>query len=105
MLQYRSTILAFAAALALSLSPLALAQQTAPSAAQVEQLQAQLADMQKEMAAMRKTIESSADIPAEKRQMMGQHMGQMEKNWQGMHDQCCMMNPAGCSQMGTAGRQ
>lgn len=97
----RSTALAFVTSLALSLPPLALAQQAAPSAAQVEQLQAQLADMQKEMAAMRKTIEGSADIPAEKRQMMGQHMGQMEKNWKGMHDQCCMMNPAGCSHMGT----
>lgn len=105
MLQYRSAILALATTLALSLPPLALAQQAAPSAAQVEQLQAQLADMQKEMAAMRKALEGSGDIPAEKRQMMQQHMGQMEKGWRQMHDQCCMMNPANCPGMGAASRQ
>jgi len=105
MFQHRSTILALVTTLALSLPPLALAQQAAPSAAQVEQLQTQLAEMQKEMAAMRKTLEGSGDIPAEKRQMMGQHMGEMQIHWQGMHDQCCMMNPAGCSHMGATSQQ
>ncbi len=100
MFQSRSIILALVATLIFSLPLVALAEQAAPTTEQVEQLQAQLAEMQKEMAAMRKTIESSADIPAEKREMMGRHMGQMEKNWKGMHDQCCMMNPTGCSHMG-----
>lgn len=89
MFQHRSTILALATILALSLPPLALAQQAAPSAAQVEQLQTQLAEMQKEMAAMRKTIESSTDIPAERRQMLEQQMGGMQGHWQHMHDTCC----------------
>jgi hypothetical protein len=101
----RSTALALVAILALSLSPLALAQQAAPSAAQVEQLQAQLTEMQKEMAAMRKALEGSGDIPTEKRQMMQQHMGGMERYWKGMHDQCCMMNPAGCSPRGSMQHQ
>lgn len=99
MFQNRSTVLALVATLALSLPTLVLAEQAAPSAAQVEQLQAQLAEMQKEMAAMRQAIEGSADIPAERRQMVEQHMGRMQGNWQHMRDQCCMMNPANCPHM------
>ena len=105
MRQSRSIILTLVATLIFSLPFVALAEQAAPTTEQVEQLQAQLAEMQKEMAAMRKALEDSGDIPAEKRQMMGQHMGQMEKNWKGMHDQCCMMNPAGCSHMGAKQQQ
>jgi hypothetical protein len=29
----------------------------------------------------------------------------MEKGWQQMHKQCCMMNPANCPGMGAASRQ
>jgi hypothetical protein len=108
MLRNRSTILAFATALTLNLSSLALAEEAtpgAPSTAQVEQLQAQLTEMQKEMATMRKVLEGSGDIPAEKRQMMRQNMSQMGKHWQQMHDQCCMMNPANCPHAGAASGQ
>jgi hypothetical protein len=106
MLQSRSTALALVTALTLNLSPLALAEEAtpgAPSTAQIEQLQAQLAEMQKEMAEMRKALEGSGDIPAERRQMMQQHMGQMEKHGQKMHD--CMMNSAKCPHMGMMGQQ
>lgn len=106
MFQSRSIVLMLFAILALSLSPLALAEEATstatPSAAQIEQLQAQLAEMQKEMGEMRKVLEGSGDIPAEKRQTMEQHMGMMQKHWQQMHDQCCMMNPANCPGMGAA---
>lgn len=100
MLRNRPTVIVLVTALTLNLSPLALAEQAAPTTEQVEQLQAQLAEMQKEMAAMRQALEGSGDIPAEKRQMMQQHMGGMQKHWKGMHDQCCMMSPADCSHMG-----
>ena len=76
----RSVILTLATILTFNVPLVALAEQAAPTTEQVEQLQAQLAEMQKEMAAMRKALEGSGDIPAEKRQMMGQHMGQMEKD-------------------------
>jgi hypothetical protein len=36
--------------------------------------------------------------------MMQQHMGQMEKHWQQMQDQCGMMNPANSPHMGTMNR-
>jgi hypothetical protein len=108
MLRNRSTILASVSALTLTFSPLVLAEEAAsntPGTAQVEQLQTQLAEMQKEMAAMRKMLEGSGDIPAGKRQMMQQHMGQMGMHWQQMHDQCCMMNPTNCPQAGAASDQ
>jgi hypothetical protein len=108
MFRNHSIILALATALTLTLSPVVLAEEAtpgAPSTAQIEQLQAQLTEMQKEMTAMRKALEGSGDIPAGRRQMMQQHMGGMEKHWQGMHDQCCMMNPAGCPHMGANQQQ
>jgi hypothetical protein len=104
MFQSRSMVMVVIAIVMLSLPPLVLAEEAtpaAPSTSQIEQLQAQLAEMQQEMAAMRKAIEGSGDIPAERRPMMQQHMGQMEKHWQQMHDQCCMMDPAKCQHMGT----
>jgi hypothetical protein len=63
--------------------------------------------MQKEMAAMRKAIEGSADIPAEKRQMMEGHMGRMQQQMQGMQDQCRRMGGMmGMGEMeGSGGKQ
>ncbi len=34
-----------------------------------------------------------------------QHLGRMQEHWQHMHDQCCMMNPVGCSHIGAPSRQ
>jgi len=45
---------------------------------------------------MRKVLEGRGDIPAEKRPMMEQHMGIMQKHWQQIHDQCCMMHLGNC---------
>jgi TolA-binding protein len=87
-----------AAALALGSSRLSWAADAAPSAQQVEQLQKQLADMQKQMAEMQKTLQS-ANLPTDQRQNMMNNMGMMQKGWQGMHQGCCMMNPAACPGM------
>jgi TolA-binding protein len=86
------------AALALGTSLPSWAEDTASSAQQVEQLQKQLADMQKQMAEMQKTLQS-ANLPADQRQNMMSNMGMMQKGWQGMHQGCCMMNPAACPGM------
>lgn len=66
---------------------------------QVEQLQKQLAAMQEEMKGLRKALENK-DVPADARATMQGHMMRMDKQWQGMHQQCCMMDPAGCQHMG-----
>ena len=66
---------------------------------QVEQLQKQLAAMQEEMKGLRKALEDKS-VPASTRATMQGHMMRMDQQWQGMHHQCCMMNPAGCQHMG-----
>ena len=66
---------------------------------QVEQLQKQLAAMQEEMKGLRKALEEKG-VPADARATMQGHMMRMDQQWQGMHQQCCMMNPAGCRHMG-----
>lgn len=65
---------------------------------QVEQLQKQLAAMQEEMKGLRQTLDDGA-VPADARTKMQGHMMRMDQQWQGMHQQCCMMNPAGCAHM------
>ena len=66
---------------------------------QVEQLQKQLAAMQEEMKGLRKALEEKG-VPADARATMQGHMMRMDQQWQSMHKQCCMMNPAGCQHMG-----
>lgn len=91
-----------AVAFAVGTSRLSWAEDAAPSAQQVDQLQKQLAAMQKQMAEMQKTIEAG-NLPVDQRQNMMGHMGMMQQGWQGMHKQCCMMNPGGCPMMGGTG--
>ena len=74
-----------------------------PTAAQIEQLQNQLNAMQKEMHAMQEQLKQGNNIPDAQRQAMQQHMGQLQRYWQGMHSQCCMWNPTtGCPHMGAS---
>ncbi len=87
-----------AGALAVGAPRLSWAEDAAPSTQQVEQLQKQLAEMEKQMAEMQKTLQN-ANLPADQRQNMMSNMGMMRQGWQGMHQGCCMMNPAACPGM------
>lgn len=94
-------ILGLAIVLALlvgQVGPLAAEQPAAGDTAEVAKLQQQLATMQRQMEEMQKTIDA-AKLPADQRQQMMGNMGMMRNGWQGMHGQCCMMNPAACPGM------
>lgn len=68
---------------------------------QVEKLQAQLEQMSKELESMRKTVDSST-LPAQQRQQMMHHMGEMQGHMHGMMSDCCRMDPGSCpGHMGT----
>lgn len=95
----RSRILGSVLMATLLVPAFAIAQPASPSdAVQVQQLQKELSAMREQMAAMQKTIDA-AKIPADQKQTMMGHMGMMQNGWQGMHQQCCMMNPAACPGM------
>lgn len=84
---------------ALLSATVALAEDPAPQPGatdkQVEKLQGQLEQMSKEMEQMKELLNKS-NLPAQQRQMMMGHMGQMEGHMHGMMSDCCMMDPASC---------
>lgn len=80
------------AGIALAADP---ARQPAATDEQVEKLQGQLEQMSKELEQMKEILNKSS-LPAQQRQMMMGHMGQMEGHMHGMMSDCCRMDPASC---------
>lgn len=97
--------LGIALALSLAAPVVARAEQAAPAdQQQVEQLQKELTALREQMAAVQQKIDATK-MPADQHQQMMGHMGMMQQGWQGMHGQCCAMNPAGCPTMATPPKQ